>query len=38
MEFSMDQVDLTPIGLGRVTCHPRAVFDRLAQMGIALDT
>ena len=37
MEFSMDQVDLTQVGLGRVTRHPRTMLDRLAQMGIALD-
>src|SRR5271167_2822769 len=38
MEFSMDQVDLTQVGLARVTRYPRAMFDRLAEMCIALHT
>src|SRR5205809_31581 len=36
MEFRVDQVDLTEVGLTRVTCDSRAMFDRLAQMRIPL--
>ena len=36
MEFSVDQADLTQVGLGRVMRHPRAMLDPLTAMGVAL--
>jgi hypothetical protein len=36
MEFRVDQVDLTEVGLTRVTRDSRAMLDRLAQMRITL--
>lgn len=38
MQFRMDQVDLTQVGLGRVTRHPRAMLDPLAAMRVALNS
>ncbi len=35
MKLSMDQVDLTQVGLIWVTRYPRAMLDRLAEMGVA---
>ena len=35
MKLSMDQVDLAQVGLARITRHPRAVFDRHAEMRVA---
>src|SRR5258708_2318003 len=36
MEFRVDQVNLTKVGLARVTRDSRAMLDRLAQMRITL--
>jgi hypothetical protein len=36
MEFRVDQVDLTEVGLTRVMRDSRAMLDRLAQMRITL--
>lgn len=36
MELSVDQVDLTEVGLARITRDSRAMLDRLAQMRITL--
>ena len=36
MEFSVDLVDLTKVGLTRVTRDSQAMLDRLAQMRIPL--
>jgi hypothetical protein len=36
MEFRVDQVDLTEVGLARVTRDSRTMLDRLAQMRIPL--
>ena len=37
MQFALDQMDLTQIGLGRINGHPRPMLHRDAEMGIALD-
>lgn len=36
MELCVDQVDLTQVGLARVSRYPRAMLDRLAEMRITL--
>lgn len=38
MEFGVDQVYLSQIGLARVTRYPRAMLDRLAEMRVAFYT
>src|SRR5262245_34174516 len=37
MEFSVDQMDLTQVGLAGVTRHSRTMLDQFAAVGVALD-